>query len=163
MKTKNYERVNVLVVEDNPDDWELTIQAVRRGNKNANIIHLWNGEEVLDYLEQFISLGRSSTDIKLIILNIRLPKMGGLEVLKRIRGNTITQFIPVVILTSYEEESKINEAYQLGTNSYVIKPTCYDLYLERVSSVTFYWSTINTWPTDFFWSTAATTTTKTLP
>jgi two-component system, response regulator len=158
---KTYEKVNVLVVEDNPDDLELTIHAVKRGNKNANIIHLSNGEEVLDYLQKVIDQGNPSEDIKLIMLNLRLPRMDGLEVLKRIRENLITQFIPIVVLTSSEDESKINEAYKLGANSYVIKPTSFELYMDRVSSVTFYWSTVNTWPNDLFWF--ATTKTRTRP
>src|SRR5689334_20646752 len=90
MKKRSHERVKILIVEDSPDDWSLTIHAVRRGNKNANIIHLWDGEELLDYLQKLIDRGDPSEDIKVIMLNIRLPKMGGFEVLKRLKKNPIT-------------------------------------------------------------------------
>jgi response regulator RpfG family c-di-GMP phosphodiesterase len=160
MKSKNYRKVNVLIVEGSPDDSEITIQAVKRGNKNANIIHLWNGKDLLDYVQDHLNQCKPIDDIKLIMLNLKLPKMDGFEVLKKLRENPVTKYIPIVILTSSEEEHKVSEAYKLGANSYVIKPTSYDLYMERVSSLAFYWSNINTWPTDFY-RTTVTTKTKT--
>ena len=148
MNEKGYPKIKVVVVEDNPDDHELTIYAVKRGNKQANIIHLWNGVDMLDYLQTYINHGEPVELIKLIMLNLRLPKMDGFEALKKIRENPITKLIPVVILTSSEDENKISEAYQLGANSYVIKPTSFELYVNRVSSLSFYWSNINTRPYD---------------
>jgi two-component system response regulator len=140
---RNGEKIDVLVADDNPDDSELTIQAVKRGNKNATIIHLRNGEEVLHYLRNAIK--QKSCNIRLIMLNLGMPKIDGFEVLRKLREIEETKFTPIVILTALEDESKISKAYKLGANSYVVKPTRYESYMEKVSSLAFYWSMVNTW------------------
>jgi two-component system response regulator len=140
---RHYNPIDVLVVEDNPDDSELTMHAVKRGNKNAHIIHMWNGAEALDFLQSRISLGIGR--LRLIVLNLQMPKIDGFELLIKIRAINITRTTPIVILTASEEESKIKEAYHLGANSYVIKPTRFEEYVDKVSSITHYWSVINEW------------------
>jgi two-component system response regulator len=140
---RHYNPIDVLVVEDNPDDSELTMHAVKRGNKNAHIIHMWNGVEALDFLRSRISLGIGR--LRLIVLNLQMPKIDGFEVLAKIRTINITKTTPIVILTASEEASKIKEAYRLGANSYVIKPTRFEAYVDKVSSITHYWSVINEW------------------
>lgn len=140
---KSYEPIDVLVVEDNPDDSELTLHAVKRGNKQANIIHMWNGDDALDFLQSRTELGIGR--LRLIVLNLRMPKIDGFELLSKIRAIDITKTTPVVILTATEESNKISEAYRLGANSYVIKPTRFEDYMDKVSSITHYWSNINEW------------------
>ncbi|HEU5290986.1 MAG TPA: response regulator [Cyclobacteriaceae bacterium] len=135
--------VNVLVVEDNPDDSELTLFAIKKGNKNANVIHLRDGSEVLDFMTRTDKLESVASNIKFILLNLSIPKIDGLEILKKIRENEHTQFIPVIIFSSSEEGRKINQAYELGANSYVVKPARYENYVDEVSLMSFYWSTIN--------------------
>jgi two-component system, response regulator len=140
---RHYNPIDVLVVEDNPDDSELTMHAVKRGNRNAHIIHMWNGDDAMDFLRSRISLGIGR--LRLIVLNLSLPKIDGFELLAKIRATNLTKTTPIVILTATEEESKITEAYRLGANSYVIKPTRFEDYVDKVSSITHYWSTINEW------------------
>jgi two-component system response regulator len=140
---RHYNPIDVLVVEDNPDDSELTLHAVKRGNRDAHIIHMWNGVDALDFLRSRISLGIGR--LRLIVLNLQMPKIDGFELLIKIRAISITKTTPIVILTASDEESKINKAYRLGANSYVIKPTRFEEYVDKVSSITHYWSVINEW------------------
>ena len=135
--------VDILVVEDSPDDSELTIRAIKQGSKNVNVIHMWNGEDALDFIQSKSSIGVGH--LRLIILNLNLPRLDGSELLKKLRNLEITRTTPIVVLTSSEESKKINEAYRLGANSYVIKPTRFEEYIHKVSSVSYYWSVINVW------------------
>src|ERR1051325_8226780 len=101
---KDYSPIEVLVIEDNPDDSELTIHAVKRGNRNAQIIHKWNGEEAISFIKSKVSIAQ----LVLIMLNLRLPKIDGFEVLRRIRDIESTKTTPVVILTASEEAANIS-------------------------------------------------------
>jgi DNA-binding response OmpR family regulator len=145
----NFDDIDILVIEDDPDDSELTMQALRTANNRVRVIHLRDGVEALKYIlkrEPFQNqeiLNR----LKLILLNFNLPKLNGLEVLKKIRENELTVSTPVVMLSSYNRESTIAEAYKMGANSYVVKPTNFDNYMTTVSSLVFYWSVINERPT----------------
>src|SRR5262245_53978254 len=136
---KIYKPIEVLVIEDNPDDSELTIRAVRQGNPYAHIVHKTNGQEAL----QFISTAGQTDHFQLIMLDLGLPLMDGLAVLKKLRSMEATRTTPVVILTSSEKDSIINAAYKLGANSYVVKPTRFESYIDAVTSVTQYWSGVN--------------------
>jgi CheY-like chemotaxis protein len=138
-------QIEILLVEDNPDDVELTLHALRR-EKLANSIHVArDGEEALDFL---FSNGKhaarsSEPPPKLILLDLKLPKVDGLEVLKRLKADARTKAIPVVILTSSKEERDLIVSYHLGVNSYIQKPVDFDQFREIVKTVGLYWLVIN--------------------
>ncbi|CAN1210601.1 response regulator [Tumidithrix helvetica PCC 7403] len=127
----------IILVEDNPDDERLTIRALRKG-KVANEIRIArNGEEALRMVFNADPLP------SVVLLDLKLPKIDGLEVLRQIRANERTRFLPVVVLTSSSEDRDIVESYSLGANSYVRKPVEFDRFTEAVSQLGLYWALIN--------------------
>ena len=131
------EGVEILLVEDSEDDAELTMRAIK-GNKIANRIELVrDGVEALAYLESDRPLPR------LVLLDLKLPRMNGLDVLRRIRANPRTRILPVVILTSSREEPDIATAYELGVNSYIVKPVEFDEFVKAVTDAGLYWLLLN--------------------
>ena len=131
------EGVEILLVEDSEDDAELTMRAIK-GNKIANRIELVrDGVEALAYLESDRPLPR------LVLLDLKLPRMNGLDVLRRIRANPRTRILPVVILTSSREEPDIATAYELGVNSYIVKPVEFDAFVKAVTDAGLYWLLLN--------------------
>jgi len=138
-------QVEILLVEDNSDDLELTLRALRKENL-ANRIHIArDGEEALDFLFCNGAFAQRSTEppLKLVLLDLKLPKVDGMEVLKRIKGDPKTRTIPVVILTSSSEERDLINGYGLGANSYIQKPVDFDQFRETVKTVGLYWLLIN--------------------
>jgi two-component system, response regulator len=141
----NNNDVEILLVEDNPNDIEMTVRALKQNNL-ANRIHVvTDGEEALDFIfargiyhERKVERGP-----KLILLDLKLPKVDGLEVLKAIRSDARTRIFPVVILTSSNEEIDIVESYHLGVNSYVVKPVDFDKFVEMVRDLGLYWLILN--------------------
>ncbi len=129
--------IDVLLVEDNPDDTELTTHALTEGNKALHLLHLKDGVEALN----FIFNKKSEENRKL-----KLPRLDGLEVLRKIREDERTRTLPVVILTSSREKRDIAEAYKLGVNSYVVKPVGFDSYVKTISALAVYWSLLNEKP-----------------
>ncbi len=139
------EQVEILLVEDDPDDVELTLHALRKENL-ANKIHVArDGEEALDFL--FCNGAFAARSFvhppKLVLLDLKLPKVDGMKVLKQLRGDPRTRTIPVVILTSSEEERDLVISYHLGANSYIQKPVDFDQFRETVKSAGLYWLVIN--------------------
>jgi two-component system, response regulator len=138
-------QVEILLVEDNPDDVELTLHALRKENLANNIHVARDGEEALEFL--FCSgafAGRSfERPPKLVLLDLKLPKVDGMEVLKRLKGDPRTKAIPVVILTSSKEERDLVNGYGLGANSYIQKPVDFEQFRETVKNVGLYWLVIN--------------------
>lgn len=134
----------ILLVEDNPDDEELTILAFRKNNLSNNILVAHDGEEALEML--FGEEGRSGPLPSIVLLDLKLPKVDGLEVLRRIRGDARTRMLPVVVLTSSMEESDLHESYNLGCNSYVRKPVSFAEFLEAARQLGLYWLLINQTP-----------------
>lgn len=137
--------VEILLVEDNPNDVELTLHAFKK-YKLANRIHVVrDGAEALDYL--FATGSYADRNInhrpKVILLDLKLPKVDGLEVLKRIKTDERTMTIPVVVLTSSREERDIVESYKLGVNSYIRKPVDFDRFTEAVRTLGLYWLLLN--------------------
>lgn len=135
--------VDILLVEDNPDDAELTLHALRKA-KLANEIHvLRDGAEALDFLH-----GPQATQSKprVILLDLKLPKVSGLEVLKRLKADPATSKIPVVVMTSSREDRDVEEAYKLGVNSYVVKPVEFEGFTQAVCNLGLYWLVLNTPP-----------------
>ena len=139
---------SILLVEDNPDDVELNLRALRKHNITNQIVVMRDGAEALDYLFGTGGFqGRDTTRTPtLILLDLKLPKIGGLEVLKRLRSDPRTRLIPVVVLTSSAEEKDIIESYSLGCNSYVRKPVDFVEFTEAVRQLGLYWLLINECP-----------------
>ena len=131
----------ILLVEDNPDDVELTLRAFKKNNMSNTVIVARNGVEALDYLfGKGIYKERDIKDLPvLIMLDLNLPKINGLEVLKAIRQNEITKLLPVVILTSSNQDEDLIESYKLGANSYISKPVNFKEFLEAAKLLCLYW------------------------
>lgn len=131
----------ILLVEDNPDDVELTLRAFNKNDISNKVIVVENGSEALDYLfGKGIYKERNIKDLPaLIMLDLKLPQINGLEVLKVIRQNEITKLLPVVILTSSSQEEDIAESYKLGANSYIRKPVDFKEFSEVVKLLGLYW------------------------
>ncbi|BBC24564.1 response regulator [Pseudanabaena sp. ABRG5-3] len=127
----------VCIVEDNPDDERLTIRALRKGQIANEIIVAHNGEEALNLILNADPLPC------VVLLDLKLPKVDGLEVLRQIRANTHTSLLPVVVLTSSSEDRDIVESYSLGANSYVRKPVEFDRFTEAVRQLGLYWALVN--------------------
>ena len=137
--------VEILLVEDNPADVELALHALQK-NKLSNRIHVVrDGAEALDFIfGTGPYAGRSVNDVpKVILLDLKLPKVDGLEVLKRIKADPRTRVIPVVVLTSSREESDIVASYHLGVNSYIVKPIDFQQFTEAVRQLGMYWLLLN--------------------
>ena len=135
----------ILLVEDNPDDEELTLMALKQSNILNKVVVARDGVEALDYLFRTGKhSGAGELDLpQLVLLDIKLPKISGLDVLKQMRDNPQTRLIPVVILTSSSEEEDILSSYRLGANSYVRKPVAFQSFAEAVQQLGLYWLLIN--------------------
>jgi two-component system, response regulator len=140
----------ILLVEDNPYDAELTLRALTRHRLVNRIEWVKDGEQALDFVfARGAHSGRSAAELpKVIILDLKLPKVDGLEVLKALKGDPATRLIPVVILTSSQEESDLVESYNLGANSYVVKPVEFEKFVEAVGQMGFYWLLLNKRPSE---------------
>ena len=138
----------ILLVEDNPDDEALTIRALEKNNILNKVVVARDGVEALDYLfAEGDYAGRDSADVpEVILLDLKLPKIDGLEVLKRIRADERTKLLPVVILTSSNEERDIISSYDLGANSYIRKPVDFIQFTEAVRQLGLYWLVLNVAP-----------------
>jgi two-component system, response regulator len=138
--------VEILLVEDNPNDLELALHALKR-NKLANRIHVVrDGAEALEFLFRsgpYEEQSEHNNHPRLILLDLKLPKVDGLEVLRRIKSDESTQSIPVVMMTSSREERDIVESYRLGVNSYIVKPVNFDQFTEAVRQLGLYWMVLN--------------------
>jgi two-component system, response regulator len=139
------DEIQILLVEDNPADAELTLRALSKNNIANNVIVACDGEEALDIIFAKGKYSSRNPDHhpKLIILDLKLPKISGIDVLTAIKGNPKTRVIPVVVLTSSKEEKDVIESYKLGVNSYIVKPVDFDKFLESVKEIGMYWLLIN--------------------
>ncbi len=137
--------VEILLVEDNPTDAELAIRALRRKNLANNLVWVKDGAEALDFLFATGAYTGRSVECppKVILLDLRLPKVDGKEVLRRIKDDARTRVIPVVVLTSSKEDRDVAESYQLGVNSYISKPVEFDEFAKVVSELGLYWLLVN--------------------
>lgn len=140
--------VDILLVEDNPTDAELVLRVLRKSNLANNVVWVKDGEVALDFLfRRGNYAARSSSMPRVVFLDLRLPKVDGLNVLQQMRDNDHTRTIPVVVLTSSKEESDIAASYQLGANSFVSKPVAFDEFNNTVAELGRYWLLLNRIPT----------------
>jgi len=130
--------VEILLVEDNPTDAELTLRALKQRNLANQVLVCRDGAEAVDFLEN-----SASPIPKVVLLDLKLPKVDGLEVLRRLKGQARTKSVPVVILTSSAEEPDIHKAYELGANSYIVKPVDFEAFARAVADVGLYWLLLN--------------------
>ncbi len=139
------EVVEILLVEDNPDDAELTMRALARRKLANRVVWVKDGAEALDYL--FARGGYATRNVadrpRVVLLDLKLPKVDGLEVLRQIRAEEVTRTIPVVVLTSSTEDSDKNQAWRSGTNSYICKPVEYSDFQQVVEELGMYWLLLN--------------------
>ena len=138
----------ILLVEDNPDDELLTLRALKRNNITNKVVVVRDGAEALDYLlDSGTGLDQGANILpQVILLDLRLPKIDGLEVLKRLRSERRTKLLPIVVLTSSDEEQDVVESYSLGANSFVRKPVDFDQFSEAVRQLGMYWLLLNQSP-----------------
>lgn len=137
--------VEILLVEDNPRDAELTIRALKQKHLANNLFHVEDGVEALDFLfarGRFADRNMEDSP-KVIMLDLKLPRINGLEVLRAIKADERTRTIPVVIVTSSAEDPDVSAAYKLGANSYVIKPVQFESFIEAMSKLGVYWLMVN--------------------
>jgi two-component system, response regulator len=145
MNMSSPEVVDILLVEDNARDAELTIRALKKRNLANNLYLVSDGVQALDFVFQRGKYANNQRQIPLrvVLLDLKLPKLGGLEVLKSIKSDERTRTIPVVILTSSRQDPDIKSAYELGANSYIVKPVDFDGFTEAMSHIGFYWLLVN--------------------
>jgi two-component system, response regulator len=141
----NTEEIEIVLVEDSPDDAALTIRALKKQNLANRLIHLKDGEEALDFFYgKGAYEGRNLSNVpKVVLLDLKMPKINGLEVLEKIKSDDNTKAIPVVVLTSSAEDPDIEKCYGLGANSYIVKPVKFDDFTEAVAKLGMYWMVLN--------------------
>ncbi len=145
----NHTEVEILLVEDNPNDAELALRALKKHHLANRLVHVADGEEALDFLfaRGAFSHRQIENGPKVIILDLKLPKVDGLEVLQIMKNDPRTKIIPVVVLTSSKEEKDVIESYRLGVNSYIVKPVDFDKFIAAVKDLGMYWLLLNQPPT----------------
>jgi two-component system, response regulator len=141
--------IEILLVEDNPDDVEMTLRALRKANIVNHVKVVRDGAEALQFIfgEGEYAARHVENVPKLILLDLKLPKVDGFEVLKRVKDDPRTRLIPVVILTSSNEQRDVVGGYQLGVNSYIVKPVNFERFVEAVGKLGLYWLLLNQAPT----------------
>lgn len=144
---ESYELVEILFAEDNARDAELTIRALKQGGLANALLWVKDGQQAMDFLfRQGEYAGREDTVPRLVLLDLKMPRVNGIEVLEAIRGDERTKNIPVVIMTSSEEESDVARSYALGVNSYVVKPVDFNAMVDVARHAGYYWLAVNKTP-----------------
>ena len=141
----NVDAVDILLVEDNPHDLELALRALKKRHLANKVVVARDGAEALDFIFGTGSYAHRQIEKipKLVLLDLKLPKVDGLEVLRRIKADERTKTIPVVVLTSSQEERDVVDSYRLGVNSYIVKPVDFDQFIDCVSELGLYWLVCN--------------------
>jgi two-component system response regulator len=134
--------VEILLVEDNMDDANLTIRTLHKHRLTNNLLHVQDGEEALNYL-----FDENNKMPKIILLDLKMPKVDGIEVLRKLKSDPDRKKVPVVVLTSSKEEQDIFESYNLGVNAYIVKPVDFDQFVKAVSDLGLFWLVLNQPPT----------------
>jgi two-component system, response regulator len=140
--------IEILLVEDNPQDAELTLRALKKNNLANNVHHVKDGAQALEFVFATgeYSGRRVENPPKVILLDLKLPKVDGLEVLKRLKADERTMMTPVVVLTSSKQDRDMVESYKLGVNSYIVKPVEFEKFLDAVKQMGLYWLLVNKTP-----------------
>jgi two-component system response regulator len=140
--------IEILLVEDNHSDAELTIRALKKNNIANRIIHLEDGVEALDFIFGTGTFLDRDTSInpKVILLDLKMPRLDGMDVLRKIKSDERTKNIPVVILTSSKEDPDVQKCYELGANSFIVKPVDFDNFVKTVAELGVYWMLLNQVP-----------------
>ena len=145
---EQFEQVEILLVEDNALDAELTMRALKNGGLANRLLWVKDGQQALDFLFRHGEYaGRENITPRLVLLDLKMPKVDGIEVLKAVKANERTKRIPVVIMTSSQEERDVAHSYDLGVNSYVVKPVDFNALAELARQAGYYWLAINRTPT----------------
>jgi len=142
---EDYNTVEILIVEDNPYDAELTLRALKKNNLANNVYTAEDGAEALDFFfckNKFVTRNFTNPP-KVVLLDLKLPKISGLEVLRAVKKDKRTSHIPIVVVTSSNQEPDMETAYELGANSYVIKPVDFEQFINAMSSLGLYWLLVN--------------------
>jgi two-component system response regulator len=142
----NPNSVEILLVEDNIDDAELAIRQLKKHNMANNLYHVKDGEEALDFIfctGKFKDTRNMTSFPRIILLDIQMPKVNGIEVLQKIKSNEQTKLIPIVMLTSSKEDPDIKKCYALGANSYIVKPVNFEGFANSIQNIGFYWLLLN--------------------
>ena len=144
----DYNQIEILLAEDNPRDAEMTLRALRSINLGNKVHWVKDGEEALDFLQRRGEYQeREARQMpKLILLDIKMPKVDGIEVLRQVKSDEFLQLIPVVVMTSSNEERDVVESYRLGVNSYIVKPVQFASFVETVANIGLYWVVTNRAP-----------------
>lgn len=143
----DYQQIDILYAEDNPADAELTLYTLKTRNIANNIVWVRDGVEALDFLRYRGRFANRSGGLpKMVLLDLKMPKLDGVDVLRAMKAEEKTRGVPVVILTSSHEESDLVKSYRLGVNSYVVKPVDFDKFAEVVTEVGLYWMVCNKTP-----------------
>ncbi len=140
--------IEIILIEDNPFEAELAIHSLKKNHLANKLIHLNDGADALDFIfSRGKYEGRNSLPHpKLILLDLNLPKVSGIEILKQIKSNELTKTIPVVIMTSSKEERDMVDSYQFGVNSYLVKPVSFETFSKSITDLGFYWLLLNQTP-----------------
>ena len=142
----NLNAIDLLMVEDNINDAEMAIRELKKHNLSNNLFHVKDGEEALEFIfatGKYAGIRDAANPPKLILLDIQMPKVSGIEVLQQIKSDERTKIIPVVILTSSKEDPDIKACYKLGVNSYIVKPVNFEGFAEAIKNLGFYWLLLN--------------------
>jgi two-component system response regulator len=142
----NSNHVDILLVEDNSDDAELTIRELKKHNMANNLFHVKDGAEALDFIfatGQYAVTRDINHSPKVVLLDIQMPKINGIETLQKIKSDERTRATPVVMLTSSKEDPDIQKCYSLGANSYIVKPVNFEGFADAIKNLGFYWLLIN--------------------
>lgn len=145
MDTSNIE---IILIEDNPHEAELAIRSLKRNNLVNKLTHIDDGADALDFLLMKGKYADSSPPVstRLVLLDLNLPRVSGLEILRALKSNPATRVIPIIVLTSSREEKDIVESYQLGVNSYIVKPVNFESFSKTIAELKMYWLLLNQWP-----------------
>jgi len=137
--------IEIILIEDNIDDATLAIMALKRSNLTNKIIHLKNGDEALKFIYSGVEYDgvKFAGKPKVILLDLKMPKVNGIEVLTKVKSDPATKNIPVVILTSSAEDPDIKTCYSLGANSYIVKPVEFDNFTQKIAELGLYWTVLN--------------------
>jgi two-component system response regulator len=145
---ERFEQVEILLVEDNERDAELTMRALKKGGLANKLLWVKDGQQALDYLFRSGEFSaREDVVPRMVLLDLKMPRIDGIEVLRAVKADERTKRIPVIVMTSSQEESDVAQTYELGVNSYVVKPVDFAAVAETVRQAGYYWLAINRTPT----------------